>query len=171
MKRVYEFTEGDIVNIKLYTTFKMNYLRMKSRLFFISVFVFYIMGLKAQDIRLSFQTGYGFYNMKSLSDFTKEAYKSLPFEAKIISNYPPYFYYQPAIKFSNDRFGIGLVYLFQTTGARISSKDYSGEYLYDSKINCYSPAIVFDAFIRDYISFRFNFFFTGRDEPFIIEIE
>ena len=106
--------------------------------------------IHAQDLRISFQTGYGFYDMSSFTNITKEVYKNLPFESKIISNYPPYNYYQPMIILTNDRFDIGVLYLFQTTGSKISSKDYSGEYLFDSKINCHSPGIILGYKIKEY---------------------
>jgi len=111
---------------------------------------FCFQSLEAQDIKFCFQTGYGFYNMSSLKKITKESFEKLPFEAKIISNYPPYHYYQPMIKFSIENFDFGFIYLFQTTGSRISSKDYSGEYRFDSKINCNSPGIIINGIIKDY---------------------
>lgn len=117
-----------------------------------------VASVNAQDFKVSFQTGYGFYNMNTFKDITKDANESLTFETKVISNYPPYNYYQPMIILVNNRFEVGLFYLFQTTGSRISSIDYSGEYLFDSKINSNSPGIILGYKIKEYdkISIGFN---------------
>lgn len=104
----------------------------------------------AQDLKISFQTGYGFYDMNTFKDITKDANESLAFETKIISNYPPYNYYQPMIIIVNNKLELGFFYLFQTTGSRISSVDYSGEYLFDSKINSHSPGILIGYEIKEY---------------------
>jgi hypothetical protein len=109
---------------------------------------FFFCSIGAQELKLCFQTGYGLYNMESLKQITQKAFVRLPFEAKIISNYPPYHYYQPMIKLANKNFEYGLIYLFQTTGSRISSKDYSGEYRFDSKINCNSPGIFLSGYAQ-----------------------
>lgn len=115
-----------------------------NRKLFISIgFIFFFINSRAQDINVSLQTGYGFYSMRSLELITDKSAKELPFNAKIISNYPAYHYYQPMIKLSKPNFDFGFVYTFQTTGSRISYKDYSGEYRLDSKINCNSPGIIF----------------------------
>lgn len=111
---------------------------------------FCIHSLNAQDLKISFQTGYGFYNMSTFKDITKDANENLAFETKIISNYPPYIYYQPMFILTINRLDIGVLYLFQTSGSRISSKDYSGEYLFDSKINSNGPGIILGYKIKKY---------------------
>ncbi len=111
---------------------------------------FLAISANAQDIKVSIQTGYGFYNMSSFSNITDDIYENLPFESKIISNYPPYIYYQPMFIFTINRLDIGVYYLFQTSGSRISSKDYSGEYLFDSKINSNSSGIILGYRIKKY---------------------
>jgi len=117
---------------------------------FAFIFHFCLLNLNAQDIKIGFQSGYGFYNMSSLKSITQKSFSQLPFEAKIISNYPPYVYYQPMIRFAYKNFEFGFIYLFQTTGSRISSKDYSGEYRLDTKINSNSPGIIINRKIKDY---------------------
>jgi hypothetical protein len=127
---------------------------MKYIFSFAFIFPFCFLNLKAQDIKLCFQSGLGFYNMSSFKAITQESYEALPFEAKIISNYPPYFYYQPMIKLGFKNFEFGFLYLYQTTGSRISSADYSGEYRLDTRINCNSPGIIFNGNIKDYKTIR-----------------
>ena len=111
---------------------------MKRKIAFIAAFLLYISSLVAQDVKIGLQTGYGFYNMTTLSSLTNDILQQLPFDAKIISNYPPYIYYQPRVIFSSNNLEYGFSYTFLTTGSRISSKDYSGEYKFDTSIdgNC-----------------------------------
>lgn len=121
---------------------------MSRRILFAFAFSFYISNLLSQEIKVGIRTGYGFYNMSSLSPITREVLNNLPFEAKIISDYPPYHYYQPVIKVGFKHFEIGLAYTFQTTGTRISSKDYSGEYKFDTSINGNSLGFIVGSGIR-----------------------
>ena len=131
---------------------------MNFKLFLLVILSFWFTSSKAQNIKLGLQTGYGFYNMSSLKDVSKNALNQLPFEAKIVSDYPPYFYYQPTIRFSKNNFEYGITYLFQTTGSRISSKDYSGEYRFDTKINSNGPGIFIDGIIADNKDFETGLF-------------
>jgi hypothetical protein len=111
---------------------------------------------KAQEIRLCFQSGYGYYNMKSLSDITEGIFYKLPFQSKIIANYPSFYYFQPMVKLCFTHFNIGITWSYQSTGSRISSKDYSGEYRFDSRIYSRSPGIIVNG-----ILFRSHNFGTG----------
>lgn len=131
---------------------------MKKLIIFIIGFLLSIVNLPAQEVKICVQTGCGFYNMGTMSSVTNDLLHQLPFEAKILSNYPPYYYYQPMIKLSFKNFDFGFVYTFQTTGSVISSKDYSGEYRLDSKINGYSPGIILSSIINDYESFKVGLF-------------
>lgn len=123
---------------------------MKLKLLLVLGITSLVLSLEAQNFKLCLQTGYGFYNMSTFSQLTNQVHNGLPFESKIISNYPAYHYYQPMIKLSKNNFDFGLVYLFQTTGSRISSADYSGEYKFDTKINSHSPGIISSGIILDY---------------------
>ena len=95
----------------------------------------------SQDIKLGFKTGIGIYSMSGLKIINNAVPLTLPFDTKLVSNFPPYFYYQPAflIRFAN--YSLGLVYSFQSTGSRISGNDYSGEYRFDMKVNSNNPGI------------------------------
>lgn len=96
---------------------------------------FYCSIAYSQNIKMGVQTGLGSYKMDELKWFTSSIYKSLPFQAKIISNYPTYIYYKPSIVLSYNNLNLGFQIAQYSTGSRISSKDYSGEYLFDTKIN------------------------------------
>jgi len=110
----------------------------------------------AQGIKFSFRTGYGFYNMKTLKDFTQSYYDDIPFTAKIISNYPPYLFYKPMILYTINKTDIGLSYTFQSTGSRISSKDFSGEYLFDTRIKANSFGLIANYKALEYKSTGFS---------------
>jgi len=93
------------------------------------------------DLKIGIQTGIGMYRMNELKGFTTSVYQSLPFEAGITSNYPPFFYYKPVFLLSFKKFNVGIQASYSSTGSRISSKDYSGEYLFDTKIHCLAPGL------------------------------
>lgn len=136
---------------------KLKNIHMKLKLLFVLGITSLVLSLEAQNFKLCFQTGYGFYNMSTFSNLTNQIQSGLPFESKVISNYPPYHYYQPMLKFSKNNFDIGVVYLFQTTGSRISSADYSGEYKFDTKVNGHSPGIILSGIIKDYNKIKIGF--------------
>lgn len=119
--------------------------------FLLSIFFLTLVTISnAQSIKISIQTGYGFYNMSTFKNITEDVCQNVPFESKIMSNYPPYNYYQPMLILTKNRFDIGLLYIYQTTGSRISSKDYSGEYLFESKINGHNPGVILGYKIKEY---------------------
>lgn len=115
-----------------------------------------VWGLKAQDFKLVLQTGYGFYDMSSFSKITQKNLSRLAFNAKVVSDYPPCLYYQPMLVIPLEYVDFGIAYLNQTTGSRISSKDYSGEYHLDTKLSCNSPAIFFGRRLAGFKLFRID---------------
>lgn len=121
----------------------MNRIKLPMLLLFISV----CSAAFAQNIKFGVQFGIGTYSMTKLKDLNTTVLESLPFEAKIVSNYPPYFYYKPAFLFSFYRMNLGLKATYYSTGSRISSKDYSGEYRFDSKVSCLVPGVYADFYL------------------------
>jgi len=91
--------------------------------------------LNGQNIKFGIQTGIGTYNMSDLRNLNEVLTQKNPLNPKITSNYPPFIYYQPTIIFEFNFINIGFLYSRQSSGSRISIKDYSGEYRFDSKIN------------------------------------
>lgn len=96
---------------------------------------------KSQEYDLMFQTGIGNYSMSDLKGLNQSLLKTLPFEAKVVSDFPPYWTYRPAILVKFNRISIGASLSYQSTGSRISVKDYSGEYRFDMNVNAISPGI------------------------------
>jgi len=98
----------------------------------------------SQDIKFGFQTGIGAYQMGELEYITSSVYKSLPFQAKATSVYPSYYFFKPSVRFAFDRFSIGVQLSKLSTGSKISSKDYTGEYQFYTKVNCLAPSSYID---------------------------
>lgn len=101
----------------------------------------------AQNLKLGFQTGIGTYDMGDLKDFNASVFNSLPFKAKFISDYPAYFYYKPSLVVSFNKMDIGVLGILNSTGSRISSKDYSGEYRFDTKVRGLGPGFVMNYYL------------------------
>jgi hypothetical protein len=78
--------------------------------------------------------------MSDLKDFNNKICEAIPFEKKIVSNFPPYYYYQFSAIVSENNFGFGICYDFESTGSRIASQDYSGLYRFDMKIYSNLPS-------------------------------
>lgn len=92
-------------------------------------------GLYAQTVSFSAGAGTGTYNMKQLSDLNEVLQEEVPFETRIVSDFPPFLNYSASFKVRVNNFRYGLEYSYFTTGSRVSAKDYSGEYLMDMTLN------------------------------------
>jgi hypothetical protein len=112
----------------------------------------------SQQISFEFQSGVGAYSMKGLKNINIEIPKSLPFETKLVSDFPAYFYYRPSMIVRFDNFAVGLVYSFQSTGSRISAKDYSGEYRFDMLVKAHTPGIYCEYKVSAEDRFDFNLY-------------
>ena len=62
---------------------------------------------KSQEYHLMFQTGMGNYSMSDLKGLNQINLKRLPFEAKIVSDFPPYWTYRPAVLVKFNRISLG----------------------------------------------------------------
>jgi len=96
----------------------------------------------AQKFR--FEAGYGFAS-NSMNDL-KLAYdmilKGLPVAGKITDDFPSLPFESFAITAQlGEAFIFGLTGTHNTTGARISYKDFSGEYKFDSKLTSWTPGL------------------------------
>lgn len=118
----------------------------------IIIFSLTVLAIQGQSVEFGLQIGEGRYEMSDLGIILNEYV--VPLDVKIVHEYPPYFYYQPELVYTNDTFSIGLCYSFHSTGARISVQDYSGEYLLDSRIKSHSPAILFKRRIVSFGGFQ-----------------
>lgn len=80
------------------------------------------------------ESGFGTYSMSGLKGINSYIIGQMPFDVGLESDFPPYFFYKPALLVKFGKVTTGLNYSFQSTGSRISSKDYSGEYRMDMKV-------------------------------------
>jgi len=85
--------------------------------------------------------------MKDLKSINSDLQNSLTFETKIVADYPPYLYYSPGLYVSWEKFNVGIHTTLNSTGSRISSKDYSGQYGFDTRVFSFAPSIYVDALI------------------------
>ncbi|HZK61864.1 MAG TPA: hypothetical protein VFC41_07280 [Anaerovoracaceae bacterium] len=97
--------------------------------------------LWSQGLKIGIQTGLEYSNMRELRGLNLQFKSAVPFDTKLVADFPGYWYYQPIIKIAFKKFGVGLDYSYNSTGSRLSGKDYSGEYRLDLRINKKSPGI------------------------------
>lgn len=90
---------------------------------------------------IEFQSGFRTFDMSDLSAFNQTVQKSIPFETSLVSDFPPYIYFRPMISLNWESFNLGVLASFQSSGSRISSKDYSAEYRFDMRIHSFQYGI------------------------------
>lgn len=108
----------------------------KRWLVLITVFVFLLPGssIVAQEVQLGFQWGKGAYSMEHLKYYELRLSSQMPDGKQKVVDYPPFWFYQPAVSVSWNRISLGLALGVHSTGSRYSLIDYSGEYRFDSRI-------------------------------------
>ena len=74
-----------------------------------------------------------------LKDFNQGVGLTKYLEAENLAEFPAYFYYQPSFMVKIKRIRLGAILSTQSTGSRYSLKDYSGEYLYDTRLKMVAP--------------------------------
>ena len=133
---------------------------MKSKIYLLIILLnaLFLQSIVSQNSSIGAELGFHWYNMNELKDLNEYTLTQLPFEAKITENFPPYFTYGAYLVFNyNSDINIGFRYTFNSTGSRISRSDYSGEYLFDSKVKCHSPSIIVNMDIIKFGKFSANF--------------
>jgi len=121
----------------------------KIKLILLFAFIFFLAKLNAQDFSVRFQSGYGFYNMKSMEGLQNGLLNSIfRVQLKTVQSFPPFvnFEFQFAKSFSSNING-GLFFQFLSTGGRDAVSDYSGEINIDQIINGYNGGLLFEAYI------------------------
>lgn len=99
--------------------------------------------LYSQEVNIVFESGLAAFKMSDLKTINEMVVKSLPFDVRITEDYPDYYYYKPSLTFTLGKsLSAGAVLYYQSTGSRVSRSDYSGEYLFDSRIRALSPAVL-----------------------------
>lgn len=114
-----------------------------------------------QKFHLDFELGVQHNHMNELRDdlYNKEYY--LPFEVKILADYPPFLSYYGGMEYVvSKRIGLGLGLSHHSTGSRISREDYSGIYLYDTRVSSLNPDLFVVILIHEFDKFLMNFRFN-----------
>jgi hypothetical protein len=96
-------------------------------------------GIYPQQLSIGFSTGVGTYSMSELKSLNEALQPD--FDAKLVTDFPAWFYYKPSFRIRFEKLTLGLTYTYQSTGSRISAKDYSGEYRFDMKVHSNNPGI------------------------------
>jgi len=82
--------------------------------------------------------------MNDLRLFNDEMEELYEFDSKTVSDFPPFFYYRYSILFNYKRINAGIIISSQSTGSRVSSHDYSGDYHFDMIVKSKSHGIYLD---------------------------
>jgi hypothetical protein len=107
---------------------------MKKRLWML-FFIILPCFLPAQQIEIAVGTGYGGCNMSGLQNFNEEIRNSLPFESEVVDDFPAWFIYRASVTTTiGNMISLGAIYTHSSTGSRVSSADYSGEYYFDTQL-------------------------------------
>jgi hypothetical protein len=109
--------------------------KMKAKKFLLPLvlLLFFSVRLYSQDITVRMAAGLGTYSMTGMKAWNTAMMPD--FDAKIVSDFPAYPYFRPGLILTWTRFSVGLEYTYQSTGSRISAKDYSGEYRLDMLVH------------------------------------
>jgi hypothetical protein len=98
---------------------------------------------------IGFQSGFRTYGMGDLKSLNQSVQKTIPFDTRVVSGFPPYLYFRPMISLHRESFSLGVLASFQSTGSRVSAKDYSAEYRFDIRIHSFQYGIQADRRIHE----------------------
>lgn len=98
----------------------------------------------SQDIAFELDYGFGTYAMKDLKKFNERILDALPVKGQVTDDFPVTAYWKAGIlPYSNKTVSLGVTGVYNTTGSRISYKDYSGEYKFDQVLSAYGVGMIF----------------------------
>jgi hypothetical protein len=117
-----------------------------------------ISSVEAQLIKYSFQFGYGSVTMTELKEYDERRISLIRLGPEQIENYPSYFYYQPSLSIGLEQIDIGFAYTYHSSGSRYSLVDYSGSYLYDSRISVNAPGILAEGILNPQRKLQFSWY-------------
>ncbi len=97
-----------------------------------------------QELQFDFHIGYGYYQMEELRLYNQQRINQLPIDPVPVEDFSPFIYFKPSFNLLWNKYEIGLTWIRRTTGSRYSLKDYSGEYLLDTRITSTGPGVAFN---------------------------
>jgi hypothetical protein len=116
--------------------------------------VLFTISVWSQELAVGFQYGFEGNSMLELHNINSGIMPTIPFDTKVVSDFPGYWYYQPSLKIAFKKFGVGLNYSSNSTGSRISGKDYSGEFRFDMRLRKNSPGVFIEYYPYSVSGFR-----------------
>jgi hypothetical protein len=114
---------------------------MFKKILIVSIVFSLVQVANSQHVKFGYQIGLGTYSMNTLKNINDQISESLPFDSKVVDNFPGYLYFRPSVSLELAGYSIGLICTFQSTGSRVSAKDFSGEYRFDTKVRSTAPGI------------------------------
>lgn len=94
---------------------------------------------------LSFELdfGIGSYAMKDLKELNDNISSELVFKTQTVQNFPIHYRGGLKVLFNINSMAIGPTFSYQSTGSRVSAKDYSAEYKFDQVVSGFMPGLGF----------------------------
>lgn len=148
---------------------------MRYLLLFFSVICCSSSSLFCQEISVGMGSGMATFTMSDLKEYNDDIFPE--FDAKLVSDFPPFLYFQPRFKFTWLRFSFSVEYTYLSTGSRISAKDYSGEYLFDMMVHSNNAGIVLGWELmrqkkgRMIAAMKSGFAFSGLKTKYYLELQ
>lgn len=127
---------------------------MKRVLHLILLILLFAGEANSQQISLGLQSGIGTYSMDELKKINNSVLDGMPFDAEMVADFPPYLYFRPFVMTRRKGLNLGLNFTYQSTGSRVSSKDYSGEYRFDMVTNSFGPGAFCEIDLNPYSELR-----------------
>lgn len=118
------------------------------------IFIFLPCLLPAQKFEIAAGIGYGACSMSDLKTLNIDIMMKLPFESEVVDDFPSWFVYR--LSFSamiGKRISLGVLYTHSSSGSRVSSADYSGEYYFDTRLAANSVGLQFGVKVFQYRNF------------------
>jgi hypothetical protein len=111
------------------------------RLLTIFLFCIVFYPSSAQKYEIGFCAGYSTFAMEDLkSDFARNI-DNIPFESKLVSNFPPWLHFGGNGMLKFGFYSIGIRYTYISTGGKIATSDYSGKYTFEEFLSSHSVGL------------------------------
>jgi hypothetical protein len=127
---------------------------MKKFFLFVLLTVAEGISMYSQQLSIAFSGGVGTFSMSELKSLNESLQPD--FDAELVTSFPPYFFYKPSLLLRLHRYTAGLTYTYQSTGSRISAKDYSGEYRFDTKVHSNNMGLYVSADVVKWTNLRIS---------------
>ena len=88
--------------------------------------------VSAQQINLT--TGIGSYAMTDLKDYGQNLLEYFPVDVRYVEKFPPYWYYEISVSQPIDKYYVGGVVSYGSSGGRVNYTDYSGSITMDQNV-------------------------------------